>query len=162
MNDIIFFKKKEDKPMLNIFDVAKYFLSLGKMNNKKLQKLCFYAQAWYFALYNQKLIDTTFEAWIHGPVSPELYTRYKDWGGLNIILSEEDIHNVNISEEQKQFLKTIFLAYEQYSGDDLEKLTHKEEPWKDARKNFKPDQICRVQISDDSIKTFYQKHFAMK
>lgn len=33
--------------MRTVFDVAEWFLSKESMTNKKLQKLCCYAQAWY-------------------------------------------------------------------------------------------------------------------
>ena len=59
--------------MFTIFDIANWFLSKEGMTHKKLQKLCYYAQAWYLALYKNKLIDGYFEAWVHGPVNSSLY-----------------------------------------------------------------------------------------
>ena len=32
------------------------------MTHKKLQKLCYYTQAWGLALYNIRIMDTKFEA----------------------------------------------------------------------------------------------------
>ena len=59
----------------SIFDVSEWFLSKESMTPKKLQKLSYYFEAWCHALFNRSLInDTRFEAWIHGPVSPELYS----------------------------------------------------------------------------------------
>src|SRR3712207_9388330 len=58
----------------SIFDVADWFLSKEKMTPKKLQKLSYYFEAWCHALFGRTLVnDTQFEAWVHGPVSPELY-----------------------------------------------------------------------------------------
>ncbi|MES1173555.1 MAG: type II toxin-antitoxin system antitoxin SocA domain-containing protein, partial [Myxococcales bacterium] len=34
----------------------------------KLQKLVYYAQAWYLAFAGVPLFHGTFEAWVHGPV----------------------------------------------------------------------------------------------
>ena len=46
----------------------------------KLQKLVFYADAWYMALNNDReLIPNQFEAWVHGPVVRELYNRFSDY-----------------------------------------------------------------------------------
>ena len=59
--------------MSDIRKVAQYFLSKESMSHKKLQKLCYYAQAWYLANYGKPLMPNRFEAWVHGPVSPDLY-----------------------------------------------------------------------------------------
>ena len=40
--------------MEKVMDVANWFLSQSSMTHKKLQKLCYYAQAWHCALHNGK------------------------------------------------------------------------------------------------------------
>ena len=64
----------------DIFDLAHAFLSIASMTHKKLQKLCYYAKAWYLALKDENLIDDDFEAWVHGAVQPNLYQEYKVYG----------------------------------------------------------------------------------
>ena len=60
--------------MASVFDVANWFLSKGSVTHKKLQKLCYYSQAWHCALYDgTPLFAERIEAWVHGPVIPELY-----------------------------------------------------------------------------------------
>ena len=44
-----------EKGELDARDVAEYFLTKEKMSNKKLQKLCYYAQAWHYAFYDKGL-----------------------------------------------------------------------------------------------------------
>ena len=68
-----------DNGRYSVFDIANWFLSKEPMTQKKLQKLCYYAQAWCYALNNYRLMDTVFEAWIHGPVSPPLYDKFKNF-----------------------------------------------------------------------------------
>ena len=64
--------------------LAQWFLSVSSMSNKKLQKLCYYAYCWYIVFYNdielitkenkgdiRVLCSDPFQAWIHGPVSPQ-------------------------------------------------------------------------------------------
>lgn len=46
----------------SILDIANWFLSKEPMTHKKLQKLCYYAQAWGLALYNIRIMDTKFKA----------------------------------------------------------------------------------------------------
>ena len=153
MDNIIFFPTKEAKHMIEVLDAARYFLSLGPMQHKKLQKLCYYAQAWYLALNGRELLDTEFEAWVHGPVSPRLYVRYKDWGGL--VIPQMPYDSSGICEEIKSFLRIIYNMYKNYSGNDLEQLTHQEEPWQEAREGFAPTETCRVRISNDTMRRFY-------
>ena len=69
------FKRRGD-----IFDLADAFLSIESMTHKKLQKLCYYAKAWYLALYDENLVNEAFEAWVHGAVQPDLYQKYKPYG----------------------------------------------------------------------------------
>lgn len=140
--------------MENIYDVAKYFLSLGQMNHKKLQKLCYYAQAWYLALTGTPLMNTWFEAWAHGPVSPILWHIYKDWGGL-IISTYNGIPNIKCNET-KSFLNKIYQLYGHYSGDQLEQITHGESPWIKAREGYPPGAICTNIISEKDMANFYR------
>ena len=49
------------------------------LTNLKLQKLLYYAQAWYLALYNVALFEEDFQAWVHGPVLYSQYCRFCDW-----------------------------------------------------------------------------------
>ena len=140
--------------MENIFDVAKYFLLLGQMNHKKLQKLCYYAQAWSLALTDAHLMDTWFEAWAHGPVSPELWRKYKDWGGLPIS-SYEGVPTFNNNQTQS-FLDKIYRLYGHYSGDQLEQLTHNEAPWINAREGYSAGAICTNTISESDMASFYR------
>lgn len=140
--------------MERVNDVARYFLSKEPMNNKKLQKLCYYAQAWSLALYGEPLMDTWFEAWAHGPVSPELYSRYRDWGGLRILSNDgaPKFKNKDVSS----FLDKIYRLYGEYSGDELEKFTHEEGPWIRARGNYPPGAVCRNKIPDEEMKEYYK------
>ena len=53
-----------DKPIkADITDVADWFLLKGNMSNKKIQKLCYYAQAWSLTLLDQDIAShSEFEA----------------------------------------------------------------------------------------------------
>lgn len=139
--------------MANIFDLANAFLSKESMTNKKLQKLCYYAKAWYLALYDENLIDEGFEAWVHGPVCPELYREYKDFGFDNI---PQNTDLSNIPEEFISFADEVFESYGHLTGDELEALTHSEAPWKNARGNCKPWQRCTNDISENDMKQYYR------
>lgn len=137
----------------DIFDLANSFLYISSMTNKKLQKLCYYAKAWYLALYDCNLIEESFEAWIHGAVQPDLYQKYKAYGFGYI----PKLNNMSkIPEEFLSFAKEIYNAYGELDGDDLEKLNHSEMPWIKARGDLKPWQSSKEKISEDDMKVYYR------
>ena len=137
----------------DIFDLADAFLSIESMTHKKLQKLCYYAKAWYLALYDENLVTESFEGWVHGAVQPDLYQKYKPYGFSYIprVLDTE-----GIPEEFMNFARQIFLSYGDLDGDDLERLNHTEMPWINSRGNLKPWQTCERIISEDDMKNYYR------
>jgi uncharacterized phage-associated protein len=138
----------------NIYDMAKAFLSIEPMSNKKLQKLCYYAKAWHLALYDENIITEPFEAWVHGPVNPELYDRYKKYGWETI---NEDIEEKNIPVDFSTFAKQVYSSYGHMDADELEIVSHKELPWIEARGNRKPWESCHEVISETTMKEYYRK-----
>ena len=53
--------------MGSVFDTAKYILEkCGTMSTMKLQKLCYYSQAWSLVWDDAPLFDEDFEAWAMG------------------------------------------------------------------------------------------------
>lgn len=54
--------------MANVFDVAKYILvQRGEMSTMKLQKLCYYCQAWSLVWDDKPLFEEEFQAWANVP-----------------------------------------------------------------------------------------------
>ncbi|MEG2291739.1 MAG: DUF4065 domain-containing protein [Clostridium sp.] len=139
--------------MVTIIDVADAFLSYESMTPKKLQKLCYYTQAWHEALKGTALIDNRFEAWVHGPVCPELYYKYRHKGWLEIPKKEQT--SVNISDEIFEFLDEIYDTYGHLDGDELEALTHSELPWQEQRIGLAVYEPSNNEISVESMKKFY-------
>ena len=68
MGRVVFLNRREGARMTSIFEVARFFLTKESMTHLKLQKLCYYAQAWYLTIYGQRLFNEEFQAWLHGPV----------------------------------------------------------------------------------------------
>ncbi len=48
------------------------------MSTWKLQKLCYYCQAWHYTWTEHRLIEENFPAWRNAPVCPELYEVLKN------------------------------------------------------------------------------------
>lgn len=144
--------------MLTVQDVAKWFLGKESITHKKLQKLCYYGQAWSCALYNGRpLFNAEIQAWVHGPVIPELYVKYVDYKWLPI----EQLHDETISlcEEEEDVLNAVYDTYGPLTGDQLERLTHSELPWKEARGDLEPWVTSRTPIDLSTMERFYKDYY---
>lgn len=140
--------------MVRCIDVAHWFLSQESMTHKKLQKLCYYAQAWNCALYNgTPLFGEDIQAWVHGPVIPALYPYYADYKWNPIPKYEDSLPAFN--SDQLEILETVYNTYSEFTGDQLEQLTHSEDPWVEARGDCKPWEISREVISLKSMERYY-------
>lgn len=144
--------------MNSIFDIANYFLTrVEEVSPKKLQKLCYYAEAWSNALYGRSIvIDTQFEAWRNGPVSPELYHEVK-------VFKWNDIQSDFLSERSKELsdrndielLESVISTYGHLSGNELEAITHTEDPWLNQRKGYNSSDSSKNAISTEDMAEYY-------
>lgn len=159
LGKIYLFKKVSNmnKPITTVSDVAKAFLNMESMTPKKLQKLCYYAYGWYLAIEKKPLFQNQFEAWIHGPVDPGLYTEYKEYGWNEIEKQKTLPKDILDNPELMEFLEEVFESYGHLDGNQLEYLTHRETPWKEARKGLKPYESSKNLITDDTIMEFFSK-----
>lgn len=144
---------------ISIFDVANTFLNTEAMSHKKLQKLCYYAQAWHLALFDEPLFDSQFQAWVHGPVCPELYAHYREFGWQTIPSVEIIPDEINQAPDKLKLIELIYRTYGVLDGDQLEMLTHSETPWINERKGLDPWNSSNNPINQDEMRKFYLAEF---
>ena len=137
----------------SVFDIADWFLKKGNMTQKKLQKMCYYAQAWCYALNGYRLMNSDFQAWIHGPVSPALYEKFRRFG-YDTIKIKGNV-NIELDKQDEELLEDVWETYGDRTGNALEALTHREAPWIEARKGYSENERCTVVISPESMKRYY-------
>ena len=143
--------------MLSAIKTAEWFLSQSSMEHKKLQKLCYYAQAWHCALEGVPLFTEVIEAWVHGPVIPELYRKYKVWGWQSIP-QVRDFNESKIPAGTLEVLRAVYDTYGGLTGMQLEALTHSEGPWQKARGDLYPDYpmaVCNNPIEIEDMRSYY-------
>ncbi len=150
--------------MYKVEQVIQFFLSKGSMTPKKLQKLLYYAYAWTIALLNEspdkiefKLFDEPIQAWVHGPVIPRIFHEYKKYGWGVIPKSES---KEIFSEDVLDILNQVWDVYGAFTADELEAITHRETPWKEARGTLPAYATCDYVISDESMFKFYNEQAA--
>lgn len=139
-------------------EIANYFIWLAsqfdvEINAYKLQKLVYYAQAWHLAIYGTPLFNADFQAWVHGPVIPDLLEKYQSQFSWEPIV--ERIERPKLSEEIGEFLEEVADAYLEYDDETLERMICGEMPWLEARGNLPRDESCHGIISQESMKQYY-------
>lgn len=143
-------------------EVAKYLIKISnssgvEITNLKLQKLVYYAQAWFVTLKNGDLLfDDPIEAWVLGPAIPSIFNEYKKYKGTPINIDIND-SSINLSTNIISFLDQVFIAYGQLSASELVQLTHDEDPWKNARKGLDMLQPSNNIITVKSMIDCYSK-----
>ncbi|HBF75770.1 MAG TPA: hypothetical protein DDW71_11020 [Lactobacillus sp.] len=137
----------------SVYDIAEWFLKKEPMSDKKVQKLTYYAVAWGWALLHCSIInDDRFQAWVHGPVSPKLYARYRDCG-WNPIPQPDD--TPEFDQQTTDLLESVWATYGDKDANELEALTHTEQPWQNARRGYEPNQNSKKVIDTDDMRNFY-------
>ncbi len=127
------------------------------VSNLKLQKLLYYCQAWHLSITGTELFSERIEAWVHGPVVPPVFGAYKAnrWMDLpvpTVAIIDEGLPERTISEHVSEILD----IYGNLSGTELERLTHREKPWLEARGDAPPYSPSNAIISPDTMREFYQ------
>lgn len=123
-----------DFKMCKALATANYFLAQqgddagDAISNLKLQKLLYYAQGFYLAMFNKELFKEDFEAWEHGPVIPALYRMYKKYGAKALPVPD-DFDLDSYTAEERSFLNEVYDSFGQYSAWALRELSHQTTPW---------------------------------
>lgn len=139
--------------------VADYLLCFAQehgdvMTPLKLQKMVFYADAWFMALNDgEELVADKFEAWVHGPVVRDLYTRFADYKWRSI---DEEIACPELPANVSKHLKEIYEVFGGYTAYELEQMTHQEKPWLEAREGVPSDAPCKNVIDKSVTAEFYR------
>ena len=142
--------------MANIFDTAAYILEkTGNTSFMKLQKLCYYCQAWSLVWDDKPLFDEEFRAWESGAVCEELY--HKTEGGVGEVSSSivDGIgFSANLTEEQKDTIDHVLDYYGDKTPYWLCMLTRMEDPWKEAKEKGNDSKTANI-ITKESMAMYY-------
>jgi uncharacterized phage-associated protein len=141
-------------------NVADYFLCRANeagepITNLKLQKLLYYAQGYFLAINcGESLFEDEIEAWVHGPVVPNVYRIYKHfrWQPINTEIAAPDI-----SQTITDFLDLIIETFLPMDAYKLELMTHAETPWLEARGDLPKDAVCRNTIKIKEMQSYFSK-----
>ncbi|MES5843736.1 MULTISPECIES: type II toxin-antitoxin system antitoxin SocA domain-containing protein [unclassified Bacillus cereus group] len=141
-----------------VFEVAEYFRYLSipgtdkEITHLKLQKLVYYTEAIYMKINQEPLFTEDFQAWVHGPVCPDLYYSYNKFGSSSIPQIDK---KPNIDEKYTRILDIVWLLFGDKDGKYLENKTHQESPWIDPRKGFGDNERANTIIEKQDMLKYY-------
>ena len=121
-----------------------------------LQKLLYYVQGFYYAFHEKFLFEEDCQAWVHGPVYPEVYHRYKEYL-FNPIDKSKEVEFSEIIELEAAIIDSVIKYLGCYSGKVLERFTHTEQPWLVARGEYKSFENSNEIISKEDIGRYFKQ-----
>lgn len=138
--------------------IAEYIIAIGKeITPLALQKILYYAQGFYKVFFGKFLFEDDCQAWVHGPVYVNIYEKYKEFKSANICIDiDYDIEDI-IVDEKREILDAIIKYFGYYNGKALEKMSHYETPWINARKGLLPSENSNNIINKEDIKDYFEK-----
>jgi len=136
-----------------VHDVAAYILQQygGAMTSMKLEKLVYYSQAWSLVWDEEPLFEERIEAWVNGPVVPELYARHR--GMFKV--SQWEGNPEKLTQTQKETIDAVLNYYGKRSSMELSQMTHREDPWINARRGLSPSERGNRVIPHVSMAEYY-------
>jgi uncharacterized phage-associated protein len=139
-------------------DIAKWFINAtdresgDAITHLKVQKLVYYAQGWALAYFDKPLFAEDLQAWAHGPVAPSVYDHFRDAGFQAI--PEQPVTR-KVTGDVAALLESVNDKYGIYTAKRLERMTHAEPPWRNARGALPPEARCSNVITKDDIKAHF-------
>lgn len=156
------------KPNITLTETANYIIHQTTTNNTntnflKLQKLVYYAQAWNLAIKKRPLFEGKFQAWVHGPISRELYDQFATTKSLYSPITKDniDFDPNKIDPQDRTHIDTVLEVYATFTGSQLEEMTRQEDPWLTARNGYKPSQRCEKEIDEDLMRDYYTNRLTL-
>jgi uncharacterized phage-associated protein len=145
-------------------DVANVLLRLASLEEEpdylthlRLQKLMYYVQAWSLALRKRPAFQGRIEAWAHGPVVKELFSKLADYKS-NPIPHDALKKSSPVSEQDYQFILSVWEQYKGFTAFALRSMTHNETPWIQARNGFGPADACSSEITHEAMRSYFSQH----
>jgi uncharacterized phage-associated protein len=138
--------------MATIHDVAALIVrEHGPTTAMKLQKLCYYAQAWSLAWGRGALFADPIEAWANGPVVRALWEEHR--GAHTVSTTPGDPGA--LSREEVDTIRSVMTFYGHRDAEWLSELSHREAPWMEARRGLGQDVPSSAEITPDALRAYF-------
>ena len=139
--------------MPSAHDVVKYILEkTGPISAMKLQKLVYYSQAWSLVWDERPMFSEKIQAWANGPVLPSLYEFHR---GEFQVASWPRGDAANLDNDACETIDAVIKHYGKKTAQALSDLTHREDPWINARKGIADGERGNAEISLGDMEEYY-------
>ena len=138
--------------------ISYVFERLEEVTPLMLQKLLYFIQGVSYALNGKPMFSENCQAWVHGPVYPEVYEMFRDFKYNPIEDARFAIFDGNkdeLTEDERIVVDLVVNTFGEYGGKVLERITHSEKPWKNARKGYGENIPSNELLSMESIKSYF-------
>lgn len=139
---------------------------LKSFTHLKLHKILYFVQGYHLAYFDAPLFKEDFQAWVHGPVLPTLYSSLKKTVQKNMhdklaITDETAKKYIKVFEkaatpEQVSLIKDIVKSFGKFDGYQLEAITHSQEPWIAARNGIDLAAPSSAIIPKKAMKSYFK------
>jgi uncharacterized phage-associated protein len=139
------------------------------ISNMALNKVLYFAHAWFLVSLKKSLIIQPFEAWQHGPLVQDVYHSFKKFGDkpitsratrLDRTTAQYILCESRIEESELALLRDVTDHYAPIPAAKLRGMTHVSNgPWAKVW-NYEGASNPGMIIPDASIGEFYRKKFA--
>lgn len=138
--------------MANILDLSQFFVSkLGKVDEHRLHKLCYFAQGWSLAWTSKPITDAKFQAWKYGPVALDVR---RSIDRTNDVTSVQGGDPTRLTDNEVKIAESVCEFYSPLSFNELTALSHGE-AWEKARGPLPADAQCDTVLDElDLLKEF--------
>lgn len=138
--------------------ISYLFEKLEEVTPLMLQKLLYFVQGISYAVNERPMFPENCQAWVHGPVYPEVYDMFRDFKynpieDARFAIFEGKDHE--LTGEERRVIDLVVNSFGKYGGKVLERITHKELPWNLARKGYADNIPSCEPISKKSIEAYY-------
>ena len=141
-----------------LLTISYIFKKAEEITPLALQKMLYFIQGIYMALFGAELFREECEAWAHGPVFKDVYEVFKNFkynpiDDIRFAMFQNRFNE--LSDNEKKVIDLVVDSFGMYSGKVLEQITHGEAPWLDARENCLPGERSNEVIPKESIKSYF-------
>lgn len=139
--------------MATILDVGQRITeTIPGVDKLKLYKLCFYAQAWHLAWAGSPLFTEQLQAWVHGPVSPDLRRATEPVAEGNRVFRVPGGNAGSRTNYEVAVVDSIVDHYGSVPSLALSKRSHASEAWIEARGDLGAHAIGNEVISITTLR----------
>ena len=145
-------------PSKMLMVISYIFERLGEVTPLALQKILYFIQGLYFSKYGTPLFSDNCQAWVHGPVYVEIYDLFSSFRYDPIDDPRFELlkgKSNSLDSEEKEVIDLVVNTFGIYGGKTLERITHKENPWLDAREGYSESEPSQEEISKEAIREYF-------